>query len=60
VIDGPSKIMKLTVDLHQSLVDLPEAVVAGPHPPLADVASEERAKAVPLKPHRLMADVDAP
>ncbi len=29
-------------------------------PPRADVTSEKRAKAIPPKPHRLMADVDAP
>jgi hypothetical protein len=54
--------MELAVDPHENLVDVPApaAEIAGPHPPLADIASKQRAKTVPPKPHRLMADVDAP
>jgi hypothetical protein len=59
VIDRPPKIMELAVDLDQNLVDAPAAEIAKPHPLLADVSSEQRAKAVPPKPHRFMADVDA-
>ena len=61
MIDGPPKIVELAVDLHENFVDVPApaAEVAGPHPLLADNPSEQRAKAVPPKSHRLMADVDA-
>jgi hypothetical protein len=58
VIDGPPKIMELAVDLHENLVNLPAPAteVSSLQPPLADIAREERAKAVPPKSHRLMAD----
>ena len=61
VIDGPPKIVELTVDLHKNLIDMPApaAEVSSPHPPRADIASEQWTKAVPPKPYRLMAGVDA-
>ena len=50
--------MDFAVDLHEKLIDVPAAEITSPQPPLADVTSEQRAKAVPPKPHRLVADVD--
>jgi hypothetical protein len=52
----------LAVDLHEHLIQMPAPLVAIAHrlhPPATDLGSEQLAKSVPPKPHRLMADVDA-
>src|SRR5208337_465057 len=63
VIDSPPEIAELAVDLHKDLIQMPaplgEAVLMR-YPPFPDVRREHRAKPVPPKSDRLMADVDPP
>ena len=54
VIDGPPKIVELTVDLHENPIDVPGAEIASPQPTLGEATSEHGAKAVPPIPHRLV------
>ena len=61
MIDSPPKIVSLTVDLHEHLVQMP-APSAGFHtldPALSDLSSEHRAEPMPPISHRFMADIDA-
>ena len=58
-IDGAPKIVPLTVDRHEDLVEVPPPV-ARPHPrnpPLADLGCKQRTKSGPPEPDGLMADV---
>jgi len=58
-IDRPPKIVPLTVDRHEDLVEVPPPV-ARPHPrnpPLADPGCNQRTKSGPPEPDGLMADV---
>ena len=61
MIDGSPKVMLLTVDLDEHLVQMPPPS-AGLHalnPSLSDLGSEHRAEPVPPVSHRFMADIDA-
>jgi hypothetical protein len=62
VIHWPPKIVRLAVNLHEHLVQVPLPIWVSAHladPFLADLSGKQRAKSIPLKPNRLMADVDA-
>jgi hypothetical protein len=62
VIHGPPKIVRLAVDLHEHLIQMPPPMCARPHsvnPSATDLSCKHRAKSVPPKSNRLMADVDA-
>ena len=62
VIHSPPKIVRLAVDLHEHLIQMPLPVCPWPHsinPSAAHFGSKQWAKSVPLKPNCLMADVDA-
>jgi hypothetical protein len=61
-IYGPPKIVRLAVNLHEYLVQVPLPVRICAHlndsfP--ADLSGKHRTKYIPPKPNRLMADVDA-
>jgi hypothetical protein len=61
MIDGAPEIAELAVDLHEHLIQMPTPLRIPAHvryPPLSDLGSKHRAKPVPPKPDRLMADVD--
>src|SRR5271157_3382332 len=61
VVDSAPEIAELSVDLHKHLVQMPPPLRIAVHvrdPLLADLGGEHRAKPVPPKPDRLMADVD--
>ena len=61
MVNGPPKIMLLTIDLHNDLIQMP-APAARSHPrdaPFSDFRSKERTEPVPPKPHRFVADLDA-
>jgi len=61
MIDGAPEIAELAVDLHEDLVQMPPPLRIAAHvrdPPPSDLGGEHRAKPVPPKPNRLMADVD--
>jgi hypothetical protein len=61
VIDGPTQLVPLAVDLHEHLTQVPQPPTA-PHAlntALSDLGSEQRTKPVPSKSYRLMADFDA-
>src|SRR5208337_3153255 len=61
VVDSAPEIAELSVDLHKHLVQMPPPLRIAAHvrdPLLADLGGEHRAKPVPPKPDRLMADVD--
>jgi hypothetical protein len=62
VIDGPPKLVRLAVDLHVHLIEMPPPVAAcahSLHPFASDLGGKHRAEPVPPEPHRLVADVDA-
>jgi hypothetical protein len=62
VIDFPPKIVRLAFNLHGYLVQVPLPVRICAHltdPFPANLSGKHRAKSVPPKPNRLMADVDA-
>lgn len=61
MIDGTPKIMTLTVDFYEDLIEVPAPVGEAFHPadPLApDISSKDRTKPVPPKSNRFMANVD--
>src|SRR5271166_5390155 len=61
MIDGAPKIAELAVDLHKDLVQVPSPLRITAHVRysfLSDLSSKHRAKPVPPKPDRLMANVD--
>lgn len=61
VIDGSPKVMPLTVDLHENLVEMP--LPAARSQPLnaapPDLGCEHRVEPMPPVAHRFMADIDA-
>jgi hypothetical protein len=62
VIHSPPKVVHLAVDLHEHLIQVPLpiwicALLADPF--LADLSGKQRAKSVPPKPNRFVADIDA-
>jgi hypothetical protein len=62
VVHGPSKRVRLTVDLQENLVEVQLPMCPWPHPvhpSAADLSREHQTEPVPPKPYRLMADVDA-
>ena len=61
MIDGPPKVMSLTVDLDEHLVQMPSPP-AGFHPlnpSLSDLGRKHRTEPVPPVSHRFMADINA-
>jgi len=61
MIDGAPEIAEFAVDLHEHLIQMPMPLRIPAHvryPLLSDLGSKHRAKPVPPKPDRLMADVD--
>jgi len=62
MINSSPKIVRLTVDLHDHLVQLPLPVCPQPHstnPFLTDLSCKQRAKSIPPKSNRFVADIDA-
>ena len=60
VIHGTPKIVRLAVDLHENFVQVPLPIGIGAEIPdavPADLGREDRAKPIPPKSHRLVADV---
>src|SRR5208337_2830204 len=63
MIDGAPEIAELAVDLHERLIQMPTPLGIAAHvrdPLLSDLGGKHRAKPIPPKPDRLMADVDPP
>src|SRR5208282_1655576 len=61
MVDRAPQITELAVDLHERLIQMPTPLRIAAHvrdSPLSDLGSKHRAKPVPPKPYRLMADVD--
>src|SRR5271157_365468 len=61
MIDGAPEIAELAVDLYKRLIQMPTPLRIAAHvryPLLSDLGGKDRAKPVPPKPNRLMADVD--
>ncbi len=62
VIDGSPHVIRLAVDLHEDLVEVPLPVRVGAHPldpGLADIGGEQGTEPHPPKPDGFMADIDA-
>ena len=62
MINSPPEIVRLAVDLHEDLIQVPLPIRIYTHPacPLsADLGCEHRAEPIPPKPDCLMADFDA-
>ena len=62
MIHGAPEVVHLTVDLHEHLVQVPLPVRVCAHladPFLADLCGKQRAKSVPPKSNRFVADIDA-
>ena len=62
VIHSPPKVVRIVFNLNEHLIQVPLPIQICAHladPFLADLNSKQRAKAVPPKPNRLIADVDA-
>jgi len=62
VIDGAPEIMRLAVDLHEDLVEMPAVLHSGAQaldPFASDLGGEHRPEAVPPVAHRFVADLDA-
>ncbi len=63
VIDGAPKVLLLTVDPDENLVQMPAPMSELAHllhPPPADVGGEHRSEPVPPEPHRLVTNTDPP
>lgn len=63
MIHGTPEIVLLAVDLHKDLVEMSPPIAESPHrldPASADLGREDRPAPVPLEPHCLMRNVDAP
>jgi hypothetical protein len=61
VIDSPPKVAEFAIDLHEDLIQMPTPLSEAPHlrnPLVSDLCREHRAKPVPPKSDRLVADVD--
>ena len=61
VINGPPEIVRLAIDPHEHLVQMPAPLRIRPvlNTPLPDLGGKHRTEPVPPEPHRLVADVDA-
>lgn len=62
VVDRPPQIVRLAIDLHEHLIDVPAPVPKAPHsadPLSLDIGRKQRSKPVPPQPNSLVADVDA-
>jgi hypothetical protein len=61
MINGPPEIVRLTIDRHEHLVQMPAPLRITPvlDTPLLNLGSKNRTEPVPPEPHRLMADIDA-
>ena len=63
MINGTPEVMRLTVDLHEHLVDIPPPLGIALHPAhhlSLDVGSEHGVEPVPPQPNRHVANIDAP
>tara|TARA_R110002073_G_scaffold29837_3_gene93590 strand:- start:16626 stop:17105 length:480 start_codon:yes stop_codon:yes gene_type:complete len=60
MIDGAPKIVKLTIYLHENLVEVrsPVREFSTGNPPLSDLRCEHRPEPVPTKPHRPLGDIN--
>ncbi|MFT5065250.1 MAG: hypothetical protein ACI9PY_003763 [Ascidiaceihabitans sp.] len=61
MIHSPPKVVRLAVDFHEHLIQVPLPIRICAHladPFLADLCGKQRAKSVPPKSNRLIADVD--
>ena len=61
MINSAPKIMRLTVDLHKHLIDVPAPVAIAAEldlSALSDLIGEHWSKPVLPEPHRLMANID--
>lgn len=62
MVDCAPKVVCLPVDLHEHLIDVPPPLGVALHPadpPASYVGREHGTETVPLKPHRLVTDVDS-
>ena len=62
VINGPPEVMRLSVDLHEDLVQVPLPVRIRSHPtnPVSSyLSSKHRTKSIPPKPNCFVADLNA-
>jgi hypothetical protein len=61
VIDGTPEVVRLAIDLHENLVQVPAPVRIQMtlNPALPDLCGEHRPEPVPPEPYRLVADIDA-
>ena len=62
MIYRPPKVVCLAVDLHKNLVQMPLPIRIGTHlagPLSADLGGEHRAKSIPPKSNRFVANLDA-
>ena len=62
VIDGAPKVVPFAIDLHENLVEMPLPMARSQplDPEFPDLRGEHRPEPMPPKPHRFVADVDAP
>ena len=61
MINGPPKVMGLTIDIYEYLIDMPSPLGGSLHSANAlalDVSCKHWAKAIPLQSHCLVANVD--
>ena len=62
MINDTPKIVGFTIDFHENFVQMPLPIRVSPHParPITtDFGGKHRAKSIPPKPNRLMANIDA-
>nr|WP_233348652.1 hypothetical protein [Henriciella algicola] len=62
MVESPSKIVGLSADLHQDLVEVPLPLTDFPHivrTANADLAGKHRAQAINPEPHALVADINS-
>ena len=62
VIDRPPQIMRLAVDLHKHLIEVPAPMAEALHTAHSlspDIRSEHRSKAIPPQPHGLVTNVNS-
>ncbi len=62
MINSPPKVMRLAVDFHKDLIQMPLPVGVRAHPVGSispDLGCKHRAKSVPPEPNRFVTDFDA-
>ena len=62
MINGPPEVVRLTVDLHEDVVEMPPPMCPGPHaidPLPPDFRGEQRSEPIPPEPDGFVAYIDA-